>query len=275
VETDAALLLMGHGSRDADGVRELRDLAEAVRARRAGPVACGVLEFAGPGNPSIQEAVDACVARGARRIVGQPLLLLCGEHERGDMPRQAELARERHPGLEFVLGGHLGQHDRLLEVVADRAREAEERMGGPIPDTALLLCARGSYRPEANACLFKVARLLWERLRPRRRWVEGCFVSLAPPSVPEGLRRCVALGARRVVVVPYFLSTGILVRRIAEQAIAAEPGLGGVELWVARHLGADGRVVDLILQRAREAEAGLAPAGHCCGCGPCRAPRAG
>lgn len=267
--SDEALLLMCHGSRDAGGVGELHQLVAAVREAADRPVRAGVLEFDGPGNPSIQDAFDDLVAAGARRIVAQPLLLLCGDHDREDMPAQAEQACRRHPGVEVILGDHLGQHDALLDIAADRAHEAEERMGGAIAGTALLLCARGSLRAESNACLQKIARLLWERTRPRHPWVEGCFISLAPPGVADGLQRCVALGARRVVVVPYFLNTGLLVRRIAEEALAAEPRLGGTELWVARHMGVDERLVRLILQRAAEAVAGRSPAGYCSH--PCRA----
>ena len=262
-----ALLLMGHGSRDAEGVGELRRLVRAVREAHGGLVASGVLEFAGPGNPSIQEAVDACAAAGARRIVAQPLLLLCGGHERGDMPVQAERARRRHPDVEIVLSDHLGLHDTLIDVAADRAAEAERRLGGPADATALLLCARGSLHPESNACMCKLARIAWERdrLRERYPWVETCFVSLAPPSVAEGIQRCARLGARRVVVVPYFLDTGILVKRIGEQARATAAELSGVEVAVAEHMGVDRRVVDLVLQRAREAGRGSTPEGYCCG----------
>lgn len=269
--SDPVLLLMCHGSRDAAGVEEVRRLVAAVGGAYPGEVASGVLEFAGPGNPSIQEALDGCVARGARRVIAQPLLLLCGDHDRRDMPGQAEEARRRHPGLRLVLGDHLGLHDALLEVVAARARAAEDGLGGPVPGTALLLCARGSYRPEANACLCKAARLAWERLGDRHPWVETCFISLALPSVPEGIRRCAALGARRVVVAPYFLNTGLLVRRIAAQARQTAAELPGVEVAVAAHLGVDERVVRLVLRRAGEAAAGLAPEGYCCG--PCRLAR--
>ena len=85
--------------------------------------------------------------------------------------------------------------------------------------TTVLLVGRGSTIARANADLYATARLFQER-GPYPA-VEVCFVSLAPPCVFAGLRRCAALGARRVLVVPYFVNTGLLVRRIASQIAAA------------------------------------------------------
>ncbi len=258
------LVLMAHGSRDADAVRELADLGGAVRAAHGGPLEMGVLEFPGA-LPSIQEAFDRAVASGARKIVGQPLLLFCGDHNHGDMPEQVALLRSRHPGVQVSLGSHLGIHDDLLDIVGERAAAALESLGAPSGDTALLLVGRGTYRPEANADLFKIARLCWERLQPHWGLVEAAFVSLAPPGVPEGLRRCAALGARRVVVVPYFLNTGTLVKRIAQQAAETARELPGVQVAVAAHLGLDPRCIGLILRRTEEAARGLPAVGYAAG----------
>jgi sirohydrochlorin cobaltochelatase len=119
-----------------------------------------------------------------------------------------------------------------------------------VDGTAVLLVGRGSSDPDANSDLFKVARLYYEgRAHP---FVEAAFVSLAPPSVPEALERCRRLGADRAVVVPYFLFTGVLERRIRDQAAeyAARTGLG---VRVSGYFGPDDRVAELVLERYREA----------------------
>ncbi len=78
-------------------------------------------------------------------------------------------------------------------------------------NTAILLIAHGSREPEANADLVHLATEIRNR--------DGCstavasFLELAQPDILEGARQCVAAGARRVVMLPYFLSAGRHVRR--------------------------------------------------------------
>jgi sirohydrochlorin cobaltochelatase len=241
-----SLLIVGHGSRDPRGAAEFHLLADRVRVLAAGlQVGAGFIELS---RPPVSEAVDALVAAGSDDVVAVPLMLLAAGHAKNDIP--ATLARERlsHPGVRFRYGRDLGIRPELLEIVDDRlaAAVAPEE----VPGTAVVLVGRGSSDPDANADLAKIARLYFEgRAHP---FVEPAFVSLAPPSVKEALERCRRLGAERVVVIPYFLFTGILERRIREQAAeyAAEAGL---EVRAGGYLGPDRRVAELVLERYREA----------------------
>jgi sirohydrochlorin cobaltochelatase len=247
--TDAAVVLLGHGSRDPEGAAEFLAVAEAVRAALPTlPVEAGVLEFPGPVAPSIPEAFARCVARGARQILAVPVLLhFCG-HATADMPEQTAAARQRHPNVEIRLAQPLTGHAALLEVVADRCTASPL---GAERDATVLLVGRGSTSPRANADLYATARLFQER--GDFAAAEVCFVSLAPPCVLAGLRRCVALGARGVIVAPYFVNTGLLVRRIATQVAAARLFYPETPVAVAAHLGPDPRLIAALLDRARDA----------------------
>ena len=118
-------------------------------------------------------------------------------------------------------------------------------------NTALLLIAHGSRQPEANADLDHVV----DGLRRRGHGiVEASFLELAEPDVAEGGRRCVARGAGRVILVPYFLSAGVHVRRdltAAREALAGE--FPAVEFVLAEPLGRHPSLLDVVEQRAREA----------------------
>lgn len=249
------LLLIGHGSRDPDGVRELQALIQTVR-QEAPPglvVEAGVLEFAGSEIPSIQEAIDRCVESGARQIRAVPLFLLNAVHAKHDLPAQIARARERYPDLDLQLAPPLGLHRWLLEIVEERLGALEARLPPLDPrEVALLLVGRGTSDPEANADLFKLGRLLWER--HRYALVECCFAGTADPLVPAGIDRCARLGARRILVLPYLINTGVLVKRVHLQAAAAKAQHPGVEIAVGAHLGIHPKLVQLILQRAQQAD---------------------
>lgn len=73
--------------------------------------------------------------------------------------------------------------------------------------TAILLIAHGSRNAAANAELVELANRL--RRAGRYRIVEAAFLELAEPDIAEGGSRCVASGADRVLMIPYFLSAGV------------------------------------------------------------------
>lgn len=245
------ILLMGHGSRDTEGVDEFRQLADAVRATAADfQVEAGFLEFSAEGTPSIQEAFDRAVARGERHFIALPVLLHQAGHSKTDMPEQIASVLGRHPDVRLIASHSLPVHPSLLEII-------EERIGECVPNemlgetgTAILLVGRGSSDQEANADFFRIGRLLWERQSSLT--VECAFVSLTRPSVAEGIDRCVRLGAHDVMVIPYFINTGVLVKRIASQVAEARPAYPSVQIAIGQHLGPHPKLVQLLLNQARE-----------------------
>jgi sirohydrochlorin cobaltochelatase len=128
----------------------------------------------------------------------------------------------------------------------------------------VLLVGRGSTDPDANSDVAKVARLLAETTEVRG--VEYGFVSLAPPDVVTSLERCLVLGASRVIVLPFFLFTGVLPRRVASQARDWAVRYPGVRVGVANILGDTDTLADLVIERYREALLGQARAN----CDTCR-----
>ena len=74
--------------------------------------------------------------------------------------------------------------------------------------TGVIIVDHGSRRDESNRMLEQVAALFAERFARRYGVVEPAHMELAEPSIATAFDRCVALGARRVVVMPYFLLPG-------------------------------------------------------------------
>jgi sirohydrochlorin ferrochelatase len=121
------------------------------------------------------------------------------------------------------------------------------------PPTALLLIAHGSRRPEANADLDHLAAAL--RAPGRYACVETAFLELAEPSIAAGGAACVARGAGRVILVPYFLSAGVHVREDLEEARRALAArFPQAEFRLAEPLGRHPLLAEVVAERARAAE---------------------
>lgn len=251
--TASAVVVVGHGSSDPASTAEFHAFVHSVAPRWPGrEVHACFLELA---EPPVVPLVSELIARGVRDITIAPAFLLGAGHIKNDLPVALAAARVGAPGLTIRYAPPLGVETRLVSVVADRIAAAQEQVG-PADGTWVLLVGRGATDPDANADLYKLGRLLHEG----GSWqgVECCFISLAAPSLPAGLARCVALGARRVIVVPVLLFTGVLVRRISAQVTVEAPRYPELAVTVAAHLGGDERLADLLAQRVAEAESGRA-----------------
>jgi sirohydrochlorin cobaltochelatase len=237
------LLIAGHGTADPEGAEQFRAFVRRVGTRVDVPVAGGFIELS---DPPLHEAVGAL--GGARTIAAVPLMLVAAGHAKGDIPAALARERARRPGLSIVYGRPLGPHPTVLDLLRDRLSEA-----GADRDTTVLLVGRGSTDPDANAEVAKVARLLAETTDVAG--VEYAFVSLAPPDTRAGLERCRLLGAQRIVVLPYFLFTGVLPRRVETQA-RRWADEHAAKLETAQVIGDCDALADLTVERYREALAG-------------------
>ncbi|MFJ3227342.1 sirohydrochlorin chelatase [Streptomyces sp. NPDC086783] len=251
-----ALLIAGHGTRDEAGAEAFRAFVRELGRRHPElPVAGGFIELS---PPPLTEAVGELVEQGVRRFAAVPLMLVSAGHAKGDIPAALNREKERHPGISYTYGRPLGPHPSLLAVLERRVEEAlgagPERAPGDRADVTVLLVGRGSTDPDANAEVHKAARLLWEGRG--YAGVETAFVSLAAPDVPSGLDRCAKLGARRIVVLPYFLFTGILPDRVRQQTEGWAAAHPEVEVRSADVIGPEPELLDLVMERYREAVQG-------------------
>lgn len=117
--------------------------------------------------------------------------------------------------------------------------------------TAVLLIAHGSRRAEANQDLVEVA----DRLRETGEYevVIPSYLELAEPSIPDGARKCVELGASEVRMLPYFLSAGSHVTRDLERfrsELAAE--FPTVDFKLCPPLGLHPLMLDIVRDRLCE-----------------------
>jgi sirohydrochlorin ferrochelatase len=118
--------------------------------------------------------------------------------------------------------------------------------------TALQLIAHGSRQEEANADLHHLAAEL--RGRGEFAVVVASFLEMAGPDIEAGGARCVEQGAERVVLLPYFLSAGVHVRRdltAARDALARR--FPAVDFRLAEPLGRHPLLLQVVEARAREA----------------------
>ena len=243
--TETAVLLCGHGSRDPEAIEEFEIAAAALRGRLAPQdFATGYLEFA---QPTIQQGLADLMARGARRILAVPGMLFAASHVKNDLPWEMNSFMAANPGIDVRLGRDLAIDPKLLAAAA-------ERIGAAVPedrqDSVLVVVGRGTNDPDANSNIAKISRMLWEGMG--FGWAETAYSGVAHPRVDAALDRAARLGFRRIVVFPYFLFTGVLVKRIYAQTDDAAVRFPAIEFIKAPYLRDHPRVIDAFVERVAE-----------------------
>jgi sirohydrochlorin cobaltochelatase len=248
------IMVCGHGSRDEAAVTEFARVAEALRERYPDrPVEYGYLEFA---TPIIRTGLDRLREAGASRILAVPGMLFAAGHAKNDIPSVLNTYAARHQGLTIDYGRELGIDTRLVRAAGERVRAAVAAAGDDvgIHDTLLVVVGRGASDPDANSNVAKVMRLLWEGLG--FGWGETAYSGVTFPLVKPALERAARLGFRRIVVFPYFLFTGVLVRRIYDQTDEVAARFPDIEFVKASYLNDHPLVIDTFAERVEEIVAG-------------------
>lgn len=207
------ILLVGHGSREATGNAEILLFAERWRARHPDwRIEVGFIEFADPLlDPALNHA-----ARNSGRVLVLPLILNAAGHVRQDIPSAIQRARKRHPDVQFLYAPHLAVSDPLLRILKRFLRQAMLQLDVPDPrTTGVILLGRGSSDRLANGDVARMARWLWEIGDHER--VDLAFTGVTFPRLEKVVRDQVALGMMQIVVMPYYLFTGTLIKRIGRQ----------------------------------------------------------
>jgi sirohydrochlorin cobaltochelatase len=116
-----ALLLVGRGSTDPDANAEVCKVARLLQEGR--PYAFVETAFVSLTGPDVPAGLERCRRLGASRVVVAPYFLFDGVLPRR-VGTQARDFAERHPDLEVLLAGHIGDCAGLADLVVERYTEA-------------------------------------------------------------------------------------------------------------------------------------------------------
>ncbi len=254
-----AILFAGHGSRDVDAVNEFYQLADHFRQRFPDRlVETGFLEFV---RPIIAEGVEKLIEKGATQIQAIPGMLMAGGHAKNDIPSELNALQQQF-GVSIEYGSELGVNAKMIQAAQGRIEEAELEMKQQLgdsykrEDTLLVVVGRGASDADANSNICKITRILEEGMG--FGWATTCYSGVTTPLVPDCLARAHGLGFKNVIVFPYFLFTGRLVKKIYSWVDDYAKTYPEVTVVKAPYLNDHPKVIDTFVEKLQEIEAGNA-----------------
>jgi sirohydrochlorin ferrochelatase len=117
--------------------------------------------------------------------------------------------------------------------------------------TGIVLFAHGSTVQSANDGVRGVAD---ELARRTGRTVEAAFLECAPPTLADAVAKLSDSGVRRIVIVPYFLTMGIHLKRDLPRIAGELRNIyEGVSIEIGDPLDGHPGLIDILVDRSKEA----------------------
>ncbi|MDB9493431.1 sirohydrochlorin chelatase [Spirulina major CS-329] len=250
------LLLIGHGTKDPAGRQTFIDFAKAYEA--LDPVRPVIPCFLELTTPTILEGVERCVAEGFTELSALPILLFAARHNKFDVTNELDRARGLYPQVTFNYGRHFGITPPILDLWRDRLDQLDTPEHNPhqIPreETVLLFVGRGSSDPDANGDVCKLARMVWEG--SGYQTVEVCFIGITHPRLEEGFARARYYNPKRIIVLPYFMFTGVLMQKIFRIADEQQAQFPAIEVTSLPEMGIHPQLLRVLRDREIETQTG-------------------
>ena len=245
-----ALLIVDRGSREPDVRRELEQMCSL--AKRAGDyyyVGYCFLEIL---PPFIAEGISHCIASGARFITVMPYFLYPGMKLKDTVKQSAKIGRDKN--LKLVITKPLSYHPMMAQLIVDRINWLKRNkcvINYSDKECDVVLIGHGSSDRNAHNAFVYTA----DAIRRYYRNVHFCFLELDRPNIEEAIGRAVAGNPKVILIIPYFLHNGAHIKRdVIKDVNAALERYNFKNAFLGLHLGVDEKLVDVMIERAREVE---------------------
>ncbi|WP_079505690.1 sirohydrochlorin chelatase [Mesobacillus jeotgali] len=237
-----ATVFISHGSRNEHGNNVFVTFIEKVISTGKSPYASyGFLENA---RPSIFEAVEACILKGASSITVVPVLLLPGIHASVDIPEELERVRQKYSDIKIYYGQPIGINEKILEIVMDRLKKHSFK---GMDSETILLVGHGSRDPLAADEFEKLAERVRKDVQSN---VDTAYITTQPFY---GEKILVSQSSSRIYILPFLLYTGGFTAKIEETVKNVLIQHPEKEIVLCEPVGFDDRLGGVLLQRVDEA----------------------
>jgi precorrin-8X/cobalt-precorrin-8 methylmutase len=245
-----AICLIGHGSRDPEGVQDFLTLSQKLRERKfCRIVESGFLEFE---NPDITEALSSCQRNGVKNIIILPSILFSGKHTQRDVPHTADAVFRNHPKINLIFAESLATQPKVIEASQKRIEEEEKNSPKSFSrsETLLMTIGHGSRDARFNSEVEKTLFQLGDNMGFGKT-LTG-FAGSSQNHIEEMREKFKSQRFRRVILLPFFLFSGFWVKRVHALADSLQSKYPNTEILKTSCLRHHALIIDALIQRVRE-----------------------
>ncbi|HEU5221570.1 MAG TPA: CbiX/SirB N-terminal domain-containing protein [Candidatus Nitrosotalea sp.] len=243
------LLLIDRGSREREASEELETICKEVKKK--GGYVFAEYCFLEVTLPYIDDGMKKCLDSGIDALTIVPYFLYPGKKVKAAVTEAMKY--QSSTNVKFLVTKPMSMHMTLVKLVESRIKSALDKGGVSLPDKKIdvLVIGHGSKDPNAKMSIQYVVGELSHTYRN----VDYCFLEIEEPNIEQGIQACKEKNPEVLVVVFYFLHEGAHVKTDINADL--RPALEKHNLnkvLVTQHIGADQKMIDLIIERAQEVE---------------------
>jgi sirohydrochlorin ferrochelatase len=243
------LLLIDRGSREEDVKEELRYICS--KAKESGGYQFSDYCFLEVVPPFIEETMEKCFRQDLDSLTVVPYFLYPGRKVKLAVDKATDMTSKTNMSIKITKPITL--HKSLLDIVHAKVDDiiVKNKITSSKKEIDVLLIGHGSKDPEAKTSLQYVV----DGLKDSYRNVTHCWLEIEEPNIKQGIETCAKNKPNVLIIVPYFLHKGAHVKRdIYEDLNPAMKESGIANIFITEHLGTDDKLIDLVIERAKEVE---------------------
>lgn len=243
------LLIIDRGSREKEVRGELSYICQKVREK--GNYHFSNYCFLEVIPPFIEEGIEKCLSQGIEALTIVPYFLYPGKKIKAAVTTAIKLQSKTN--VKFTVSKPMTLHKSMIDLVDKRIEDviSKNKISLPKKEIDILIIGHGSKDPNAQISI----KYVMEGLTSKYRNVNHCFLEIEEPNIEQGINNCVKNSPKVLIVMLYFLHEGAHVKRdIFEELNPAIEKANLKNVLVSKHLGTDEKMIDLILERAKEVE---------------------
>jgi len=243
------LLLIDRGSRAREASEELETICERIKAK--GDYIFTDFCFLEVEPPYIEDGISKCLKEDIDSLTIVPYFLYPGKKVKNAVTDVMKFQKDTQ--VKFVVTKPMSMHKTLVDIVENRISTSlkENQVILPKKDVDVMIIGHGSKDPNAQMSLNYIVN----ELKISYRNVSRCWLEIEQPDIFEGVKKCEENNPKVLVIVFYFLHEGAHVKTdINNDLIPALEKSNIKKTYITKHLGTDEKMIDLIMERAREVE---------------------
>jgi sirohydrochlorin ferrochelatase len=244
-----ALLLIDRGSREKEVIDELDFICKKVKEK--GDYFYTDYCFLEVIPPYIKDGMEKCLTSKIDALTIVPYFLYPGKKVKAAVNDAIKF--QSKADVKFVISKPMSMHKTMIELVDNRITRVleENKIKLTKNEIDVLIIGHGSKDPNAHLAI----RYVVEGLTSAYRNVSHCFLEIEEPTIEQGIDKCKNNNPKILIIVFYFLHEGAHVKRdIYEDLNPAIKKSNLQNVFITKHIGIDDKMIDLILERAREVE---------------------